>query len=90
MEPWFTLVEHGYAYMARQAASAPRGAAGRRRVGCHSVYLRVWRLPTEASNLQALLSNSPPGAAGEQHAASAFTSPWWGENNLDVISSNVI
>ena len=86
MEPWFTLVEHGYALW-RQAASGPRGAAGRRRVGCHSV---PEGLPTEASNLQALLSNSPPGAAGEQHAASAFTSPWWGENNLDVISSNVI
>ena len=71
----------------RRAVAGPRGAAGRRQVGCHS---GPEDLPTEASNIQALLSNNPPGAAGEQRAASAVTSPWWGENNLDVISSNVI
>ena len=73
----------------RRAVAGPRGAAGWRQVGCHSVPLPEG-LPTEASNLQALLSNNPPGPAGEQRAASAFTSPWSGENNLDVISSNVI
>ena len=68
------LVGHGGGRWRAPAGS--RGCqrrAGRRQVGCHS---EPEGLPTEASNLQALLSNNPPGAAGEQLAASAFTSPW--------------